>query len=139
MLCICRQSFHYLEQFSSSIPNITTAVSLTKLLVILSERGQDFDNGMNTALGRLWFLLICCLYSNSSTKPIVFICSQYQRAFLPCLGNFLRRSNYNNFIVFLNFSWINREFPETWVAQIWWWKRKWSQIQWVTSVLAKVR
>ena len=53
VLCIYRQSFHYLEQFSSSIPNITTAVSLTKLLVILSERGQDFDNGMNTALGRL--------------------------------------------------------------------------------------
>lgn len=67
LLCIYRQSFHYLEQFSSSIPNITTAVSLTKLLVILSERGQDFDNGMNAALGRLWFVLICCLNSNSST------------------------------------------------------------------------
>lgn len=52
-LCICRQSFHYLKQFSSSIPNITTAVSLTKLLVILSERGQDRDNSMNTALGKL--------------------------------------------------------------------------------------
>ena len=69
LLCICRQSFHYLEQFSSSIPNITTAVSLTKLLVILSERGQDFDNGMNTALGRLQFLLICCLVSSSSITP----------------------------------------------------------------------
>jgi len=50
---LLKQSFHYLEQFSSSIPNITTAVSLTKLLVILSERGQDFDNGMNTALAEL--------------------------------------------------------------------------------------
>ena len=53
LLFIYRQSFHYLEQFSSSIPNISTAVSLTKLLVTLSERGQDFDNGMNTVLGRM--------------------------------------------------------------------------------------
>ena len=51
--CSCRQSFHYLEQFSSSIPNITTAVSLTKLLAVLSERQQGGSNSMSTALGKI--------------------------------------------------------------------------------------
>ncbi|KAL9960552.1 hypothetical protein ACROYT_G034027 [Oculina patagonica] len=50
---LLKQSFHYLEQFSSSVPNITTAVSLTKLLVVLSERGQDSENSMGTALAEL--------------------------------------------------------------------------------------
>lgn len=49
---ICRQAFHYLEQFSSSVPNIMTAVSLTKLLAVLSEKGRDSDNSMSTALGK---------------------------------------------------------------------------------------
>lgn len=51
--CSRRQSFHYLEQFSSSIPNITTAVSLTKLLAVLSERQQGDNNSMSTALGKI--------------------------------------------------------------------------------------
>ena len=51
--CSCRQSFHYLEQFSGSIPNITTAVSLTKLLAVLSERQQGGNNSMRTALGKI--------------------------------------------------------------------------------------
>lgn len=51
--CSCRQSFHYLEQFSGSIPNITTAVSLTKLLAVLSERQQGGNNSMSTALGKI--------------------------------------------------------------------------------------
>lgn len=50
---LLKQSFHYLEQFSASIPNITTAVSLTKLLVVLSERQQDANTSMNTALAEL--------------------------------------------------------------------------------------
>ena len=51
--CTCRQGFHYLEQFSSSTPNITTAVSLTKLLAVLSERQQGGNNSMSTALGKI--------------------------------------------------------------------------------------
>ncbi|RMX53291.1 hypothetical protein pdam_00015249, partial [Pocillopora damicornis] len=48
---LLEQSFHYLEQFQSSIPNIATAVSLTKLLVVLCEKGRDGDNGMSISLG----------------------------------------------------------------------------------------
>ena len=56
-ICTCRQSFHYLEQFQSSIPNIATAVSLTKLLVVLCEKGRDGDNGMSISLGNETFIL----------------------------------------------------------------------------------
>ncbi|XP_022805734.1 Fanconi anemia group D2 protein-like [Stylophora pistillata] len=50
---LLEQSFHYLEQFQRSIPNITTAVSLTKLLVVLCERGRDVNNGMSISLAEL--------------------------------------------------------------------------------------
>lgn len=50
---LLEQSFHYLEQFQSSIPNIATAVSLTKLLVVLCEKGRDGDNGMSISLAEL--------------------------------------------------------------------------------------
>jgi len=50
---LLKQSFHYLEQFSSSVPNITTAVSLTKLLVVLSERQQGINSSTSTALAEL--------------------------------------------------------------------------------------
>ena len=56
-ICTCRQSFHYLEQFQSSISNIATAVSLTKLLVVLCEKGRDDDNGMSISLGNETFIL----------------------------------------------------------------------------------
>lgn len=48
---VYRQSFHYLEQFCASVPNINTAVSLTKLLVVLCERQRDDNSNMNTSLG----------------------------------------------------------------------------------------
>ncbi|KAK2547498.1 Fanconi anemia group D2 protein [Acropora cervicornis] len=48
-----KQGFHYLEQFCASVPNISTAVSLTKLLVVLCERQRDDNSNMNTSLADL--------------------------------------------------------------------------------------
>ncbi|XP_044183012.1 Fanconi anemia group D2 protein-like isoform X2 [Acropora millepora] len=50
---LLKQSFHYLEQFCASVPNINTAVSLTKLLVVLCERQRDDNSNMNTSLADL--------------------------------------------------------------------------------------
>lgn len=48
-----KQSIHYLEQFSNSIPNITTAVCLTKVLAVLSERQQAMNSSMRSALAEI--------------------------------------------------------------------------------------
>ena len=45
----CRQAFHYLEQFSSTLPTIDAATALTKLLVVISEK--DSSCSVNGALG----------------------------------------------------------------------------------------
>ncbi|XP_048586773.1 Fanconi anemia group D2 protein isoform X2 [Nematostella vectensis] len=44
-----KQAFHYLEQFSGTVPDMATALSLTKLLVEVSERAEDKDINMAIA------------------------------------------------------------------------------------------
>uniref|UniRef100_A0ABM0MZN2 Fanconi anemia group D2 protein-like n=1 Tax=Saccoglossus kowalevskii TaxID=10224 RepID=A0ABM0MZN2_SACKO len=58
---ILRQSFNYLENFSSTVPNLTSAVTLIKLLVALSERTdtEEFNEKIAalsvSLLKREWF------------------------------------------------------------------------------------
>ena len=51
-----RQAFHYCENFAQTVPNIGSAVTLVKLLVIIA--GQTDDESLGTKIG---ILLYCSL------------------------------------------------------------------------------